>query len=66
MSPRFVLKIKLGNDAMQTGEDVARALREVAEWIDDDTPFDQPEDGKTIFDVFGNTVGNWHVTDDVD
>jgi hypothetical protein len=30
----FTLKIKLGNDAMQTGADVAEALREVADYVE--------------------------------
>lgn len=58
---KFILEIKLGNAEMQAGEHVAAALREVANWIDDDTPFDMPEDPSGIYDINGNNVGNWHV-----
>jgi hypothetical protein len=32
---QFILKITLGNDAMQTGYDIAGALREIADKIYD-------------------------------
>ena len=34
MNFNFVLKIKLGNEAMLTGHDVAKALRKAAEQLD--------------------------------
>lgn len=51
--PEFRLNIELGNAEMQSGEQIAEALREVAdelEWLS--------LDGK-IFDVNGNTVGSY-------
>lgn len=53
----FTLTIELGNDAMQTGADVARALREVAdraEW--------SLVGHMAIMDDNGNRVGSWFVS----
>ena len=49
----FALKISLGNEAMQTGEDVARALRKVADKLD------RGEDRGRVVDDNGNAVGEW-------
>jgi hypothetical protein len=60
---RFELKIELGNDAMQTGADVARALRKLAEHMEDtdlETPIDRPDSGH-VRDTNGNRVGIWCV-----
>ena len=53
---KFTLTIELGNDAMQTPEDVAGALREVA---DDVERTSMPQDGHRVRDYNGNTVGRW-------
>lgn len=59
----FTVEIELGNDAMQTGEDLAHALRGVAAKIEDcSRPVeDWPASVRTgpIRDVNGNTVGRW-------
>jgi hypothetical protein len=55
----FRLRIELGNDAMRTGEDVARALREVADQVEGFDPF--VPYGARIRDANGNTVGEWDV-----
>ena len=54
MTGTFRLGIELGNDAMQTPEDVADALRDIADRIErgDLT-------GGGIRDENGNTVGSW-------
>ncbi len=57
MFDRFELKIDLGNDAMQGGPDVARALRKVADRIEDDL-----EARGKILDDNGNTVGTYGPT----
>ncbi len=57
----FTLKITLGNDAMQTTGQIAKALRTVADKIGPKwrvTPL--PEEHK-IMDLNGNTVGFWEV-----
>jgi hypothetical protein len=53
MHEDFELSIDMGNDAMQYPGDVARALREVADAIDNGAA-----DGR-IRDENGNTVGAW-------
>lgn len=65
---QFVLTINLGNAEMQTGANIARSLRDVANHIDDDAlTFDDPADASgfdssgRIMDVNGNRVGGWHV-----
>jgi hypothetical protein len=60
---KFVLKINLGDDAMQDQHDVAKALRGVADRLSklvssNFGPYGL--EGK-IMDVNGNTVGNWEV-----
>lgn len=57
MFSRFMLEIELGNDAMQSGPDVAAALREVADRIERDL-----EARGSIRDVSGNTVGHYGPT----
>jgi len=66
---RFVLKINLGNDAMQTSGDVAEALWCVyrnlngltaARVCSGDVKLRVTDEGQ-IMDVNGNTVGNWEV-----
>jgi hypothetical protein len=50
----FRLHIELGNDAMQSGPDVARALREVADTIEQEF-----EARGNISDLNGNIVGHY-------
>lgn len=57
MANQFKLKIKLGNDAMQTPEDVAAALRKVASRLEGQTL-----EGR-IRDINGNTVGAFEYDD---
>lgn len=52
MFDRFDLHIELGNEAMQSGPDVADALRTVADKIEHDL-----EAQGAIRDANGNTVG---------
>lgn len=52
----FTLEIQLGNDAMQTNEDVAEALRSIAEKLE----FEEKESG-AIMDENGNSVGRFEV-----
>ena len=55
----FIVNIQLGHAAMQTGNDVARALREVADKLDD-TELGSGHGG-TIVDANGNRVGAYRV-----
>jgi hypothetical protein len=59
----FILHIDLGNDAMQTGLDVANALRGVADKLTDDdlAEADAYDRSGNIRDTNGNKVGNWKV-----
>jgi len=54
MFEMFKLEIKLGNAAMQSGPDVARALRDVADTIERDLEARGP-----VTDLNGNTVGQY-------
>jgi hypothetical protein len=63
---RFALEIKLGNDAMQDGTDIADALERVAGKIRDEGPFESPMIVDTvlssgIMDANGARVGQWAV-----
>lgn len=58
----FILKIKLGNEAMETPSDVAQALRETADKVE--RLFGRfPSCGcdGSLRDVNGNTVGEFKV-----
>ena len=55
---KFTLTITLGNDAMQLPEDVADALRRVADKLP--TSFAAADEG-IIRDLNGNNVGDWIV-----
>lgn len=60
---RFVLTLELGNDAMQTASDIARALRETASKLVQGG-YDNVAnvgDAGPIRDDNGNRVGGWHV-----
>lgn len=62
---KFTLEIKLGNAAMQTGEDVAEALEETARKIRDTYGIDYVDEwaglGAFIRDANGNRVGRWSI-----
>lgn len=53
---KFTLSIDLGNEAMQTGEDVATALKAVA------SKLAHGEDSGRVRDENGNTVGEWDLS----
>ena len=55
MSGKFTLTITLGNEAMQTNEDVAEALRVAASRIESRAL-------PLIRDINGNNVGSWEFT----
>lgn len=57
MPDTFVLRIELGNDAMQTPADIAAALRKLA----NDLERGFSTRYGTLRDVNGNTVGSWEV-----
>lgn len=65
MNGTFRLSIELGNDDMQTPQDLAQALREMAAKIESK---DLREEGSgKILDDNGNTVGDWELdTEDED
>jgi hypothetical protein len=59
MFDRFTLTIELGSDAMQSGPDVADALREIADRIENGF-----EARGKIRDANGNTVGEYGPTNE--
>lgn len=60
---KFTLTIDLGDDAMQTGDDIANALRGIAVLVAEEYGSSPafPDIGR-VADVNGNTVGTWKVT----
>lgn len=54
---KFTLTVKMGNDAMQTLEDVAEVLHTVQNGLE------RGESAGRVFDYNGNAVGNWEVTE---
>ena len=56
---KFTLTIELGNDAMQDGGDVARALLKLAQRLEGNDF--RRVDGGGIMDLNGNSVGKWEV-----
>lgn len=64
MTTHFTLEIRLGNDAMHTGEDVAEALIVTGRKImSNSIDYASMEDGENghILDLNGNQVGGWRV-----
>ena len=53
---KFKLEIRLGNDAMQTMDDIAEALERVAVGN-----IHNGQNTGRIFDDNGNTVGTWSI-----
>jgi hypothetical protein len=59
----FNLTIRLGNSAMQSGEDIARALDKVANSAQDLGEIQEGDaHGARIMDANGNAVGEWSIT----
>ncbi|WP_406245864.1 hypothetical protein ACI7YT_12550 [Microbacterium sp. M] len=65
MSNEFRLTITLGNDAMQTGNDIADALSESSAQLAGRYGVDYLDEwtglGAGIFDANGNRVGRWGI-----
>jgi len=62
----FLLKITLGDDGMLCGGDIADALRETADRIEDEGIFEEPllQDtvlNGSVIDTEGNVHGRWAV-----
>ena len=60
---KFTLEIELGNDAMQTGADVIKAIRESLK-DEESLPLDIGTAG-SLWDENGNTVGKYEVRRDL-
>ena len=71
MTTKFTLEIKLGNDLMHNGGDVARVLHEIsqhyklvdAEPLDRDNDFIGNERSEIIIDGNGSVVGSWRIAE---
>ena len=58
----FTLTLNLGNEAMQTAEDISNALTRAAGWIEDYAAREVEHGGSmSLKDQNGNTVGMWTV-----
>lgn len=53
--------IRLGNDAMQTGEDLSDALRVIASDVKYLGTLSRGTHAVTVLDVNGNRVGQWKI-----
>jgi hypothetical protein len=58
---KFVLEIETGNDAMQTGADIAGALTKLAGKINPDFKTDGETLPRPILDDNGNRVGYYQI-----
>lgn len=58
---RFFIKINMGNDSMDSSEDIALALKKVANRLETGLYDTHPDDEYevTITDTNGNSVGKW-------
>lgn len=70
MDTTFTLTIRLGNAAMQTGEDIADALRNAADKLADGYGMDYLDEwtglGAAVYDANGNKVGRWGIEQEVE
>lgn len=60
----FTLRLRLGNDAMQTYADLARSLHELASVLDRFRGAPLVNDAGAICDDNGNRVGGWHASNE--
>ena len=60
---KFTLTIELGNDAMETLQDVSEAFEQSREGLMDDGEPLGTGDSCHVVDTNGNTVGKWEVTE---
>jgi hypothetical protein len=60
---KFTLEIELEDDAMQTGTDVIKSIRESLKG-EESLPLDEGTAG-ILWDVNGNIVGSWKVSEDI-
>jgi hypothetical protein len=58
---KFTLEIEMGNDAMQTGADVIKSIRESLKG-EEELEFDRPVSGR-LWDKNGNLVGKWEASE---
>jgi hypothetical protein len=58
---KFTLEIELGNDAMMTGADVIKSLKNSLK-DEEELPLDEGTAGM-LWDENGNTVGKWSVSE---
>lgn len=63
MAHTFELKLRLGNALMQEPNDVATALRSLADKLDDTYEL-KPNVTGLVWDANGNSVGTWKVSRD--
>lgn len=59
---QFKMNIQFGNEAMQTSQDIAKALRKVADRVEREEITGGTIIGSKVFDENGNSVGRWEVT----
>ena len=57
----FLLKIELGNSAMQTPEDIALKLKDIADRINAQTLIDIKTSVNNIRDINGNFLGYYEI-----
>jgi hypothetical protein len=57
----FNLKIRLGDDGMLDGADLAKALRTIANTLEPRTEASLPGCLSKVWDRNGNTVGHWSI-----
>lgn len=65
-SKKFVLELEIGNDAMITSGDIARALAKVGKAIVAEYGQKRslrPVHSRTVRDDNGNTVGGWNIVE---
>lgn len=61
----FVFKITTGNEAMQTGGDLAYVLRKLAKKFEDaGNLYDSTGQSGKLMDLNGNCVGKWEIIEE--
>jgi hypothetical protein len=60
---RLIIEIELGNDAMLNNKDVERCLLHSRMLAQTGTEEYETGEGGKLFDINGNSVGSWRVTE---
>ena len=65
MQKSFTVELELGNEAMESANDIATALRAIADQVEQhNSQVLRPMHSRSVMDSNGNTIGSWNIQED--